>query len=614
LKLSENRFNVYPSLKGKQTGQTISFEELVKKIKSPNQVIALAREHGKGSLQYDELKLNNLEFIYPNLWSHTNLNNPKYSYGTGYVYLDIDLASKEEAIKYRNELTNIHPYIYACWLSLSEKGLGILVKVENGGQYYFEQYWRKLNDLIKEVDASTKNYNRKCIISHDPSIYVNKDVCSLDSIFKFESNSVKYCTQIPVLEFDNINTPVIYPEGKEVLEINLFKYKKSKIANGYRNKTIGRIGSMLIALNPDADYHQLLNALLSINKNYCTTPLTDKEVINSLKANIKKYNEGTLDFSGYYTTKRIFWHPECRLNRKERISTGRTLLSEARLKQREELILDTIQVLRKKSLPTTINRISEFTTIKKSTLYITVSKSKKVQNELHFFQLDQYNPIGYNMSQMEKVQMEVRLVNRFLENPHNIGDVKNNSTLSHQCIYEALEDLQDNMTKITQRRVANHTGLSLRTVKTYWTESFKDLVKEYNDSLKRSKRKPKRSNGDVTIAATRAIVALQDTVVTKESIVEYSGLSIEEVNQHWTDGLQELVDRVNSNEDKSGVIIGAPTVKDDYMTAGCNILNPLTDERKFDEFAEQLRKSKLWLSPNEISYDNELHEYITGSA
>ncbi|HCW06090.1 MAG TPA: hypothetical protein DGG95_01850 [Cytophagales bacterium] len=531
MQLSENRFNVFPCIITKQVGRTISFDELVQKIKSNNPVVDLARQHGKGSLVYDELKLNNLEFFYPNLWSSTNLHNPKYSYGTGYVYLDVDLSNKGEAIKYRSELTNLHPYIFASWLSLSEKGLGILVKVENGGKFYFEQYWKKLNELISGVDPQTKNYNRKCVISYDPDIYINKDACTLDSYFTFEKNSIRYSTIISNDEFENINTPVIYPEGKDVLEINLFKYKKSKIDIGHRNKTMGCIGSILIALNPLADYHQLFNALQSINKNYCSVPLTEKEVGNSLKANIRKYKKGDLDVSGYYTKKFIFWHPECRLNRNERISIGRRLLAESRFNLREKLILDTIKVLNDQSIPVNSNAITEYTLMKKTTFYDIVNKSKKVQNELHYFHSKQYIPLGNNMCQKEKVQSDCTIL--IANNTNQAGQNVNGKSLSdtYQRIYEALEELQTYQDKINQQRVSKSTGLSLRTIKTYWTPSFKDLVKEYNDSFK-------KTNGDIKFDPT--------------------------------------VDELET---------------ENYYR---NILNPLTDEKKFDDFIAKLRLSKLW--------------------
>jgi hypothetical protein len=56
----------------------------------------LAREYGKGSNEYGEIKVSSLECFHPNLFNTPNYKNPKYSFGTGYVYLDIDFTSRED--------------------------------------------------------------------------------------------------------------------------------------------------------------------------------------------------------------------------------------------------------------------------------------------------------------------------------------------------------------------------------------------------------------------------------------------------------------------------------------------------------------------------------------
>ena len=163
------------------------------------------------------------------------------------------------------------------------------------------------------------------------------------------------------------------------------------------------------------------------------------------------------------------------------------------------------------------------------------------------------------MHGMEKVSPN----DTFLNNQNNTNDMNittdKDHTPTHYKIYEALEDLQDG-NKITQQRVADYTGLSIITVKRNWLESFKELVKEYNQSLKIVQ--PERSNTEIIPAITRAIVALQDTVVTKESIAEYSGLPLTVVEQHWSAGLNDLVSRVNSKVNKSGIAHAEP--EDDH--------------------------------------------------
>lgn len=64
-----------------------------------------------------------------------------------------------------------------------------------------------------------------------------------------------------------------------------------------------------------------------------------------------------------------------------------------------------------------------------------------------------------------------------------IKKVPNSPTELEVRIYEALEDLQDGVNKITQQRVSEYTGISVRTIKRNWLNSFKLLVSDYNRSL-----------------------------------------------------------------------------------------------------------------------------------
>jgi hypothetical protein len=80
---------------------------------------------------------------------------------------------------------------------------------------------------------------------------------------------VNYRATLPDHEFENVNTPVIYPQGKQVLDIDLQSLMKFKIPIGKRNSTLGALTMQLIEKNRTATRKQLLNASLYLNK-YCT--------------------------------------------------------------------------------------------------------------------------------------------------------------------------------------------------------------------------------------------------------------------------------------------------------------------------------------------------------
>jgi hypothetical protein len=353
-------FSIFGSLSNHYTGTTITFSELIQKIKTPNIDVDEARAYGKGNLLYDNIKEDKLPCFRGNCYNDDHdRNNKKYRHCTGYIYVDIDgFASISEAKDCRQWLST-YSFVAASWLSLSAHGIGALVRVKSCNQYLFPQYWDRLNQIFSgKLCPQTRDYFRLCVVSSDPEVYVNEDADYFDEIHRFVPPSLDYRTYLNDDEFENINTPVIYPDGRDVLRINLLRHKpyfkdgvlvtSNKIRIGKRNKTLGFFSMLLIHLNPNAFQKQILNALLSINKNYCAVPLSDKEVINIFESNYKKFQAGELDVSKYYEKQYIFFHRNCTLPRSEKTRIVR-LETQRRLGIGKEamqiLINDAIEVL-----------------------------------------------------------------------------------------------------------------------------------------------------------------------------------------------------------------------------------------------------------------------------
>lgn len=381
-------FKILKSLKSNRKDyEVISFEKLVNQIKSPDTNVEAARTAGKPSKAYDLLKENIIPCYYPN-----DLDGKS----TGYIYLDIDgFNNSIEATEYRTSLLsnpNTVDLIHACWLSLSNKGLSILVQVDDLNPTNYDQYWNSLNQLFNNrLDTQAKGYNKLNCISSDPSIYLNTNskVFKLDTIqqggskhcyiqkgnnnhivnpLPQELKPVFWSTQLPDSVYEDINTPVYYPEGIDYLKINLRQYLTNKIQVGLRHKIIGAICLQLLAINPEADRRQLFNAILSINSKYCQTPLTKKEVIGIFNANYKKYLTTGIDVSKYVVKKYVWYHHQCQLPKADRISITKRLLGASAKEAKEQLIYDTIELLISQNKKVTRKEIIELTSLSESTL------------------------------------------------------------------------------------------------------------------------------------------------------------------------------------------------------------------------------------------------------
>lgn len=96
---------------------------------------------------------------------------------SGFIVLDFDsvydLRAKQE------ELINV-PYVYACWISPSGKGLKCLVRISDGSKH--REHFAALQDLFPDVDKSGVNPSRVCYESYDPEIYINESASVFTTI------------------------------------------------------------------------------------------------------------------------------------------------------------------------------------------------------------------------------------------------------------------------------------------------------------------------------------------------------------------------------------------------------------------------------------------------
>ena len=192
----------FKSLHAKQPG-TISLDKVVDLIKNDTgikgQTLKARKCYGKGEkLQGDYVKKNLLPAFAPCAILDGGKSKDHIIDLTGICFLDIDHITGEEA-KYAQEMLASDPHILLACISVSGKGIHLLVRytVDFGaGNLVFISTPARLRKLYRkvfltlaaayteklgiQVDMSGTNADRLCLISHDPSIYYNPDCIPLE--------------------------------------------------------------------------------------------------------------------------------------------------------------------------------------------------------------------------------------------------------------------------------------------------------------------------------------------------------------------------------------------------------------------------------------------------
>jgi hypothetical protein len=373
------------------------------------------------------------------------------------MYLDIDcFKSKEEALEFKNNIVKKYDWIIACYRSLSKKDLHIIInvdKIRDNEDYNKKYEYISEHYFDNKLDLNAKSLTRYTVIPWDYDIYVNYSPSELkindefiekgirntyittsDNSISFEDysnndieanlednkkgirdvyNKEKVIrngytflpqatledvandagryeklilrTEIPEEEFDDPNIPLHYPEGKDVIEINLFPYKHTFIEEGNRNNFIGALTIKLIILNTkrvedlDEDLRKkILSFILNINRKVCSRPLPPKDVIKSFNSNCKHFIEGRIDIKKFYKKKKFFWSKYSTLSTNEKMSISHKITNRPTVEKSKQKIKDAIEKLKDSKLKVTQKNVAEESGLSLAT----VKKYRGYYNEL----------------------------------------------------------------------------------------------------------------------------------------------------------------------------------------------------------------------------------------
>jgi len=348
--------------------------------------------------------------------------------------------SKDEALAYKETIIRKYDWIVSCNLSLSRVGLHVIILVDRiVDNEDFNNKYDIINSFYFEsiLDKGAKSLSRHTIIPYDNQIFINENpkVLAIDSIIKkvkpliqpvnlnlynqpistkeikpkqksTEGDVLKVnlissphtfsCT--PNIEqlasdsarndgllfkevvdenmFDDPDTPLQYPDGVHVMELNLYPYKNKKVQIKNRYNTIGAISACLIYLNsnrlkdiPDIKKKSaILKFMQGFNHQFCEPPITSEEVCNSVDGNWNHYVNGVLNVNRYFKKKYTLWSKHSTLTSNEKRSITSKIKSRPVVENSHRKISDAIEALQKAGIKITQANVAKDYHIGKTTV------------------------------------------------------------------------------------------------------------------------------------------------------------------------------------------------------------------------------------------------------
>ncbi|WP_405608369.1 hypothetical protein [Polaribacter sp. Asnod1-A03] len=317
----------------------IDVYEFIESIKKPKKdvfkLILEARKCYKNNkYRYDYIKTIlpcfTLNFNFRHKKSNENIKSP-----TGLIYLDLD---DEKEIDLNNR------YIFASWLSLSNNGRGILVKVENLNLENFkETYVAIAKELNLRLDMHAGKATQYNVHSFDEYLYLNED--SLTWIV--DNSVIENSTPISPLKRKKKKDNSVLG-GKQKIRFNnfdefdfngrkyvFFKEEKKLMASivvpknivaGRRNSIVYAIAYQLKGLNPQISYSYLKKYIDSINIYHCKPTLKNDEITTIVK-NVISAKSVKLTLN---SPRRFLFNPEAKLTFKQKMKIVNPLTGKVR--------------------------------------------------------------------------------------------------------------------------------------------------------------------------------------------------------------------------------------------------------------------------------------------
>lgn len=297
---------------------------------------------------------------YKNLKNLRSINN--------LMFAEIDFDSRNEAKAYKNRITLHYDWIVACYFSLSQQGLHILIKMD---QIHDNDDYNTKYDIISKkffqgkLDNNSKSLTRYSITPFDSDIYINdipkallseelinsdnrlnQSVSLKGTSYIMQSVPQSYLTEeegisaigVRSNNFDSLEgydeQGIKFSENKDIVVIEArIGYN---LAPGVRQNVLSSYANNLLFLNQWMPEEQFSKFIYSANKQCFTEPLEKKEVKKIIRSKLKNLRQNKLE--AIYTHRMIVFHPKCKMSREEKNHYVISVLARNKtIKSREKL-------------------------------------------------------------------------------------------------------------------------------------------------------------------------------------------------------------------------------------------------------------------------------------
>lgn len=288
-------FNHYKSITSSNSVLgSLPLDQFLSKLKNGDEhldkILKARQMYQTDKSKYNAIKVNQLPCYTLNFTFEGVRNNSSIIASTGHIYIDVDN---------QKEIDLQHPLIYASWISLSDNGRGILVKVDNVNPENFKETYSDISDQLGiKADKGACKPTQPNVLSYDPQVYTNQSSLTYKAIDKEKIphyNTIKkeketigtvVGTNHSSLRFDNLDElienvefhgEVLHDYRTKVKYADVF-IRTSQIHKGERNNTICGYAHQLRALNPKMSFNSLNKVLRAVNVRHCIPPLPVSEI------------------------------------------------------------------------------------------------------------------------------------------------------------------------------------------------------------------------------------------------------------------------------------------------------------------------------------------------
>lgn len=302
--------------------------------------------------EYERIKKNKLPVYAHNFTFEKIRSNKNIIKSTGYIFLDVDIEINIDDLK--------SPYVFARWKSLSNLGLGILIKVSGITKENFSYNYQLLGKEIEiEVDKNAKKATQINVLSFDDELYINEN----SKVWKAHEEPLEiphYSKKTKKTErvknvlghsgpkrYDNLqefvstldfNGKKIYDWGEKTKLSKV--YHSFYILSGKRYAIVNAQAYQYRCLNPTIGNKEIEDFVISMNK-LCRPPLSEGEVQRIIH-NIQNIPFEELEPIENYP-RRFFFNENIEISTKEKRQLMMRIINQKRVEKSKQIIKETIE-------------------------------------------------------------------------------------------------------------------------------------------------------------------------------------------------------------------------------------------------------------------------------